>query len=573
MNKEAISSNNHLYLFKREWSEEARPKNSATCIVCGVRPIGYPVKGSCSELEINLPKWATEKKSRDRKVCRICLERRGRRSEQWVNEDLKHTIWTDEVADNNGRLALFVGKLGLEGWLDGTLLSTIQVTQGNTKNSSPARLYRIAETAHAFWKKVTDELMPNAVYQRPFRLEIYPNSDDFSELGDYHAYDLDIDGVVLSIVWDKPNKRFLTTDNLNYFAQKLLDNLDDDLVKSLRRKLEGKVFKIIEPSSFLKASQPKAEITIKKVEPTGSYLPAISLLTEPSLCLMLIPADKALELAHQVKKEYEKQMGKVRDRLPLDIGLIFFNRRTPIRSVLEAGRAMLDSSVNFNIDEEGNWKEWRLINKNRSSDSYELKFDNDITWNIPVVAGDGNTEDKWYPRLYEGDSWEKTQSTHCSKLAKRNDRMPENKGKRIWVRPSHFDFEYLDSSARRFEIHYDKEGRRPRKTRPFYLEDLDRFQTLWEILQKNLETTQRHQVIYTIEATGEMWYGENIQESWTDTVFKQFVTDTLANAAWTKDYKKWTDISPENRQELIKAGVRGELADIADLYMEILKQR
>jgi hypothetical protein len=56
-------------------------------------------------------------------------------------------------------------------------------------------------------------------------------------------------------------------------------------------------------------------------------------------------------------------------------------------------------------------------------------------------------------------------------------------------------------------------------------------------------------------------------------VFSQFVTDTLANATWTKDYKKWTDIPLDQRQQLIDAGVRGELADLAELHMEILKER
>jgi len=576
--EKAVDSNNNLYLFEKEWQNGLSTTNSEICTVCGIRPIGYPRHSLQSEIKEKLSPWAKEKKAKDRNICRICLDRRGRRSEQWLNRDLDHTIWTDEIADDQGHLALFIGKLGLEGWLDGKLLSTIKVTNNLTKHPSAARLYRIAETASAFWQKVTDELMHNAVGKRPFRLEIYPNSDDLLELGDYHAYDLDVDGIILSLVWDKPNSRFLTTDNLNYFSQKVLDKIDDDLVKNLRLKLEGKVFKIFESSSFLKSTQEKTEITVKKVELADSYLPAISLLTEPSLCLMLIPADKALKLAHQVKEEYEKQMVRVRDRLPLDIGLIFFKRSSPIRSVLEAARAMLNFSGELNMDSGKGWEGWRLMNKQSLSGFCQLEFDNGINWKIPTVAGDGTKQDEWYPRLYQGNSWQtdgKSQRKvkHIGDLNICSPTMPKDKGHRVWVRPSHFDSEYLDSTARRFDIHYDKNGRRPRKTRPFYLEDLDRFQKLWEILQ-NLETSQCHQVIYTIEATRELWYGEDIkQTSWKDSVFKQFVTDTLGNAAWIKDYKKWTDIPQEDRQQLIDAGVRGELADIADLYMEILKER
>ncbi|NJR52923.1 MAG: hypothetical protein HC780_28530 [Leptolyngbyaceae cyanobacterium CSU_1_3] len=192
-----------------------------------------------------------------------------------------------------------------------------------------------------------------------------------------------------------------------------------------------------------------------------------------------------------------------------------------------------------------------------------------------MVTGDSNKKDDWYPRLYQSDRWEQKQSFHVCELCKLDACCDPNQ--KIWVRPSRFDFEFLDSTARRFEIYYDENGRRPRRTRPFYLEDLDRFDTLWKILKK-LETSQRHQVIYAIEATRETWYGmeqdtadkQNRVEQ--DEVFRQFVADTLANAAWSKD-QPWKSIPQDQQKQLIDAGVRGELADLADLYMEILKQR
>ena len=200
--------------------------------------------------------------------------------------------------------------------------------------------------------------------------------------------------------------------------------------------------------------------------------------------------------------------------------------------------------------------------------------------------GDGTTTDVWYPYVFlntnDDDNTVKTERQRAIKsmrpgttescwLVHAGDL---KEGDQIYFTPSTFDFEFLDTTARRFEIYYDENGRRP-----FYLEDLDRFDTLWKILQ-NLETSQRHQVIYTIEATRELWYGLDeteleAEEKTPDKpkVFRQFVTDTLANATWRKDYKKWADIPLEQRQQLINAGVQGELADLAELYMEILKER
>ncbi len=561
-----VRADNNLYLFETEWGE-ARPENAGICTVCGVRPVGYPRQGSLPEVERELARWATQDKAERRNICRVCLDRRGRRAQEWAERELDGTIWTDEVADANGRLALFVGKLGLKGWLDGSLLSTIQVTSRTTKTPSPARLYRIAETARAFWQRVIDEVTPDAVGQRPFRLALYLSGNDLPDLGEFHAYELDVDGLALNVVWDKPNDRFLTAENLAYFARRWEIPLD-----ALTNRLANRIFDILEPSEFGRPGQVLNTVHIERVEKLDGYRPTISLLAEPSVCMVLIPADKALALARAVKQMYEQQMGRVRDRLPLYLGLVFAPRRTPVRAILEAGRSMLDMAGQFDMSTGAGWEGWRLVaNNSLNPGSRELVFDNGITWQVPVLAGDCQTKDEWYPRFLEGDSWDRKRAKHVNDLRKRHSGMPKDRGWRVWVRPSRFDFEFLDTTARRFEIHYDENGRRPRRTRPFYLEDLDRLETLWGYM-KRLTKTQRHQVIRTIEATREAWYGQDSDgQSANDDVFKQFVHDTLAGAAWPKG-QPWVNIPQEWQDKLIQAGARGELADLAELHMEILKE-
>lgn len=553
----AVRAENNLYLFGTEWTE-GRPDNAETCMVCGVRPVGYPRQGLKPEEEQELGTWADPEKAKLRNVCRVCLDRRGRRSKEWATTDLPHTIWTDEVADDTGRLALFVGRLGLEGWLDGSLLSTLPVTSNTTKNPSPARLYRIAETARTFWRQVIYDLTPHVVGQRSFRLGLYPQGNKLAELGDYHTYELAVNGLALSVVWDKPNDRFLTTENLAYFAHRWHTTQDE-----LAGRLQGRTFDVLEPSSFQRPGQALVKVRIERVETLDSYQAAIPLLAEPGVCMTLVPADKALALARAVKCEYERQMGRVRDRLPLYLGLVFCRRRTPIRAVLEAGRAMLDMAGS------AQWEGWRVIRINSSnSGECELVFDNGITWHIPVIAGDGQTPDIWYPNLYEGDSREQAQVKRVTCLRERGPQMPPEK---VWVRPGRFDFEFLDTTGRRFEIYYDRSGRRPRRTRPFYLEDLDRLETLWGLM-KRLAVSQRHQVIRTIEATRETWYGQdNSKKAAEDDVFRQFVADTLAGATWPSG-QPWRTIEPTWREKLVQAGVGGELADLAELHMEILEE-
>ena len=561
-----VNAGNNLYLFETEWSA-GRPENAEICTVCGFRPVGYPRRGTTPSVEQSLAPWATQDKAERRNVCRVCLDRRGRRAQVWSETGLGSTIWTDEVADDNGRLALFVGKLGLEGWLDGDLLDTIHVVGNTTKTPSPARLYRIAETARAFWAQVSDSLTSDMVGQRPYRLALYLSDNDLPNLGDFHAYELDVDGVALSVVWDKPSGRFLTSENLGYFAQRL--KIDPD---ELSGRLQGRTFDILEPSEYGQPGQPLLKVQIARVETLDGYHPVISLLAEPSLCMILVPADTALALADAVKREYEGQMGRVRDRLPMYLGLVFAQRRTPIRAVLEAGRSMLDMAGPFDMNTGAGWEGWRLVAKNSPNPGQcELVFDNEITWQIPILAGDCSTIDQWYPRMYEGDSWNRKQAKHVDDLRVRNPQIPPDRGWRTWVRPSRFDFEFLDTTARRFEIYYDESGRRPRHTRPYYLEDLDRLETLWDYMQR-LSKTQRHQVIRTIEATRETWYGQDGDSASTeDDVFRQFVADTLAGAAWPKG-QSWSGISTEWQDKLVWAGVHGELTDLSELHMEILKE-
>lgn len=562
-----VRADNNLYPFDTEWNE-GRPGNAEICPVCGVRPVGYPRQGFQLGVEQELARWATQDKAEQRNICRVCLDRRGRRAQEWAETDLGSTIWTDEVADDNGRLALFVGELGLEGWLDGDLLDTIQVTSKTTKTPSPSRLYRVAETARAFWEQIIDGLAPGVVGQRPFRLALYPTPGGLGDLGDFHVCELDVDGLVLSMVWDKPNGRFLTAENLGYFVQRW-QKTSEELIGWL----QGQAFNVLEPSEFGKPGQLLFKTRIERVETLEGYRPDIPLLAEPSVCMILVPADKALALAYEVKREYEKQMGRVRDRLPLYLGLVFCQRRTPVRAVLEAGRSMLDMAGQFDMISGQGWEGWRLVAKNSPSpDQYELVFDNDIVWQIPVLAGDCKTEDKWYSRLYEGDNWARKQAKHVNDLRVRSVSIPSDRGWKLWVRPSRFDFEFLDTTGRRFEIHYDEHGRRPRRTRPFYLEDLDRLETLWGCYVARLAKTQRHQVIRTIEATREVWYGQgNDGNSSTDAVFRQLVADTLSGASWPKG-QSWHSIPSEWQEKLIQAGVRGELADLAELHMEILKE-
>ncbi|MCW6034763.1 CRISPR-associated protein Csx11 [Spirulina subsalsa FACHB-351] len=572
-------------------------KAADVCTVCGMRPQG------------------NSQKLVSRKVCDICERRRLDRSQLWATQQAEDTIWIDEVADTNARLALIIGQFNLEDWLSGQLVESLILNPPSSgvttsvKNPSFSRIRRIWETTRRFWieiRKDFNQLLSDSRRRLIFYLDKMPTN-----LGLFHVYELDLGNVKLSVAWyppqpDRTGGYLISTDNLSYTARQLQAKREifadpatgaifvEDYIQS--QFVNGNRSIVLRDSDANQRNQNLLvdRRIIKTEHQDIAYSTAIPILTEPSNFMALVPAEKSLDVVKAIKTKYEIEMGKVRNRLPLHLGVVYFNRRTPLRSALDAGRQMLS----YKSDSQKTWKVHSISKGQLPSEkqelangtqqftetiTLELTQDNyKITWHVPNKMGDGTTPDNWYPYVFLKTSDDSEVDGRIRKIKSQRPGTTEpcwlvhagdlQQDDKIYFTSSTFDFEYLDSTARRFEIHYDKKtGRRPRPTRPFYLEDLDRLQTLWDMLKK-LQTSQRHQVIHTIEATREKWHGDKLEPSWTDDTFKQFVKDTLANAAWPKD-QPWVSFSESERQQLIDAGVRGELADIADLYMEILKER
>jgi len=569
------------------WQNQNAKACPEVCTVCGLRPQGY------------------SSQARERKVCDVCEQRRADRAQQWVHTLCcgdQSTIWIDELTDSHGRYALIVGAFDLSGWLAGDLVRTLVVRQPDnknrtadkvSKNPSFARLRRVWETTRTFWQqvaptepgKLSDSVIGRVVGSAEPRLEIQGRLNS-QALTPYHTYELVLHGGIrLSVLWD--GKCFITCDNLDYLNSLMRLKKIQDILK------QGKTF-LIEASDDTGKRRQLGNITLSQDAvpiANGSFVPALPLLAEPRVFMALVPADKALEIIRQIKTKYEREMGKVRNRLPLHLGVVFAPRPTPLRAVLDAGRAMLERQTvagvwevlccarkmvsqgdslppRFQPDQAGQFAEWYEVTLQRD--------DQRLTWHIPALMGDGQTEDLWYPYVFLDDPTEPTTRKRyfksrnpwkgCDGWLVHADELQV--GDRVWFTPATFDFEFLDTTTRRFEIHYDTNGRRTnRRTRPFYIDDLERFDRLWEVFLC-LSTTQRHQVVRTIEVTREEWFARDRNgTSVTDPVFKQFVHDTLAGAGWD-----WKALPQHIRDQFVAAGVRGELADLLELRMEILKE-
>lgn len=575
------------------------------CTVCSLRPQG------------------PGEKANSRKVCDVCEERRLDRSKAWATEQTAETIWIDEVSDTNGRLAFLVGQFDLTDWLNGKLVESLVLVpppspEREVKAPSFSRIRRIWKTTERFWIDVLKDTFTQLLSDDRRRLLLW--LDEQPDLAPFHVYDFDLGRTTLSVVWypsqtDGKGGYLISADNLGHVARQLeaekaiYDNpasaanwIEDYVQERFVTGSQQPVLRNPDQAATERNRNLLAERLIVETEhQDAAYSTAIPILAEPRTFMALVPADRALDIVNAVRQKYQREMGKARNRLPLRLGVIYFPRRTPIRAALDAGQTMLQQKpmgdtplwsvlatpvqqANTDLPSSGlkegtrqfdHWYAVNLAQNNRL-----------LTWYVPAVMGDGCTEDNWFPYVFI-ETHDDDSEMAGRQLAFKGKRPTANGDKDCWLihvgelkegdevyfAPASFDFEWLDTSGRRFEIAYDEQGERySRYTRPWLLDDLDRLEALWNLM-KCLKTSQRHQVTRTIEATREAWYGSDEGgQAKNDGVFRQFVADTLAGAEWRKG-QPWKNIPQELRDKLVQAGTSGELADLAELHMEILKER
>jgi hypothetical protein len=134
-------------------------------------------------------------------------------------------------------------------------------------------------------------------------------------------------------------------------------------------------------------------------------------------------------------------------------------------------------------------------------------------------------------------------------------------GDTVTFAPSTFDFEYLDVSARRFEVAYGDDGQRPgndKRQRPYLLEQLAELEDAWEQVGR-LPTSQIKGLEALIEAKRRDW-GEPTGTLNVSPTFKRFVDDVLREAK-------------VHTTPLERAALTGLLADALEIHLTIHKEK
>jgi hypothetical protein len=549
-----------------QWTET----HADICPVCGLRPQG------------------PSKTALDHKVCDVCEHRREGRAKEWAS-DLTTTIWIDEVADANGRLALIVGQFDLTHWLSGDLVRTLPVPELDkildpkkktadkaAKNPSFARIRRVWETTKCFWEDINDKRIPNICQACP-RLEF---TGEFLQTGqsprNNQAYEVTIGEYRLPVFCkDIAGSRFLSIDRLDY----ALKRLDLDSVAKLEEKLERGEYELGLPGEYGAKRQKIGTLrNIKVKEERLEYSPHISILAEPRIFMALVPADKALEISKAINAKYEREMGKVRNRLPLTLGAVYFGRHTPLAAAMDTGRRM--------INIQGHEQPWKVkaVDPPLPRTDWPTKVtltlkqgDREISAVIPTVMGDGTTSDVWYPYWHVEDKPTDRKRWFIGPDGKHWVHVCDLKvGDKVSFTPSTFDYEYLDTSARRFEVSY-KDGQRrgsDKHQRPYLLEELEQLDKVWKLIKPpQTSTSQIKALTALIESKRRYWQeptGDQALALSDDDPFRQLCRDALANTTWRGH--GWNGFSDTQKESLEGAALSGMLADALELHLTLAKE-
>jgi hypothetical protein len=559
--------------FTQLWSQ-INPDQAGydVCPVCGLRPVGYDDAPNFSE------------KADRRGVCRVCEERRLDRAQKWLDpQNYARTIWIDEVADDNGRVALIAGRFHLDEWFD----PESKFAESISKVISFARARRIWETTRNFWVEVVaDDMMAKVSgMAKRRRLKLFPFKDSqlTNSLSPYHSYEAQLYDPAKSKIlarfaalWD--GECFHVTENSGRLKEKLGEGAIQEKFS------QDKVLRVFPEDSRLQERDPQVvQAKIQQPEEIAdAYCPLIDILTQPALAMFLVPAQAALAYAEKIKEKYDREMGKVKDRLPLNLGIVYFPKEIPISAVLDAGRRLVRHRQGPEIWKIEEVKQRTGLDQelNRCEFYYDFIFSAPkrdkrnkvalITMRFAIARGDGQPDSAHTKFLkYEGDPSQpidKTKFTICP-IAELK---PGD-----WVRMaiSHFDFVFLDQAGKRFELalppdeisRYHETLNAPRGPRPYLLENLPQFSEIRDLLQKlppGQHASDLHAIRDLLLQKYRAWklgFGDSAEPAFR----------SLAEQVVRKEFG--LNLNSDEAKKLLAAITNGVFFDALELYMHIMK--
>ena len=560
--------------------------------------------------------------------CQDCYELRQGRANDWYKQ--RHTtIWTDELQDDNSQLALISAKFDLTCWLDGAEVESLLADVGQklaAKYPSMARIRRLWSSTQIFFNEVSTHLQESYDWKRDvgklrflrLRLRAKLMTDAKDQLGKQNQVEYQIAKRILPFYVRRINdgEFYEFTSITNLAVQEKFEEILDELKEKLTQEETFPV--TIEHDSG--NDQQHSECRFR-LEPGSldfdevEYQPFIDIVATPQLFQFLCPADQADSIVRFIYGKYQREMSKVRDRLPLHINVCAFKNKTPLYVVLQTARNMLSPSyLRRNLPKKKRKEEWTVAadpqaidieyaskhgqRQTRKSQGLELSLQApsgfSYAWQIDTMTGDPEVTDLFYPNFAVNPEQHRERD-NITLIAPESDQRGDRdtylnvrelrQGDTVYVQPSTFDFVLIRSSTDRFLTADEKLIRSStdhfltadeKRRRVCYLDDLQTFDSIWQIL--NYEKAEKCQysqnqlqklqslLLEKRAAWEEYWKQRNDGEH--DQVVDHFLDSVLKHPHQFQDYFR----RPGKEKEycLLKhACYTGLFFDVVDYYCNI----
>jgi CRISPR-associated Csx11 family protein len=456
-----------------------------------------------------------------------------------------------------------------------------------TKPPSPSRLLRIWNETQAFFNllfNTTQAFAKDRIGGHCVRLKIKPRLDEEGreflerEENKYQTYDLEkieFDSRIklpkTDLWWD--GKYFHTTTRIeNYTDGDTLKEKQGVIEENIENLKRGELPIILRVKKSIKGKKEevKVKIGIEDIQ-KEEYLPIRKILVSPTTYQVLVPSDLAFDLVREHVEKYESEFGKVRGRLSLNFGCLFFKRKTPISAVLDGAGRLVESMRNKSSD---------VISLGVKRDGEKLEITSKSVgvyhpvWKINSRLGNGK-EDLYYPNFFVKD--EELKEKSCFEVS-----VDDNKGTiinfskleddEIFIYPSLFDYQFLESSVDRFRLSFINQRKHDiigdNGPRPYLLEDVEKFQWLKEVFDRISSWTP----IRDVEALaiskrlewskeGELGDKKNVYEELIDSSLENKISKFFDTESWKNNIKPF----------LLDSILEGSFFDAIELFKSIMK--
>ena len=473
------------------------------------------------------------------------------------------------------------------------------------KNPSFARIRRIWETCSRFWKEIENEITKALKPKNRYKIVLDENSKKIltdliksNKLKEKIAYEIRCNGFRVPIVII--NKEIIVVEALN--TLKIKEKFENSIKSG---------FEIWKPSDYGYHSEKiypqtdkDSKLIGKCLEKDSKYIPYIPIVTDiPTMFICLVPLKDSWEILKRIKTLYEIEFSKVQNRLPIKLGLIASKRKFPLYVALESAKRFLNENIRefywiventYRLSSEENCKRYsgKLGNygqkiKIKSQTSYRS-----ATLYISYSLGDPDLKDVFYPYcivkdqciipLYKDFCDELKELKESINLEIKHVEYLKENDKIIFL-PSIFDFEFLDSNVRRFDV-----GRERRhwlftnstdRPKPYLLWDIENFDRLRELIIEKLEltTTQVMNLYEMLVDRLEEWDLKDVEKLRKDTVFEKLVDNAIKSTPLRLEVVESEEtrkgvISKEDFEFLKNSIMSGLFFDFVDLWHTILKR-